>query len=216
MKRYVPIIIGVVALCAVLYLGSNGTDSKTEVPGDEATSSEVTSKSFHGSFTKMFEGENTLHYGFDLPQTATATVSMDGALVSITETEIPVLAMYMSYEGARGFTPNDYITNNIMPKVTGVTIGETVKLGKYDWAVAESANSIWHIASVENGKWLLVAENKKTASENASLVLESVVTSVPDIISTENATEEGTETKPTEMVGTSEEETLDTTSTSGK
>jgi hypothetical protein len=54
MKRYVPIIIGVVALCAVLYLGSSKMSGDTDVAIDEATSSEVTSKSFQGSFTKVW------------------------------------------------------------------------------------------------------------------------------------------------------------------
>lgn len=191
-------------------------DSKEDSLAEEETSSEVTSKSFQGSFTKIFEGENTLEYGFDLPATATATVSMDGALISMTDTEMPVLAVYVSYEGARGYTPSDYITNNIMSKVAGVTIGETVTLGKYDWVVAESANSVWHVASVENGKWLLVAENKKVASDTASTILESAAVSTPGMISAENTTEEMTETMPTEMEATSEEEMSETASTSGK
>ena len=117
MKRYVPIIIGVVALCAVFYLGGNTTDNVDDVTRDE-TSSEVSGKSFQGSFTKVLDGEFTLEYGFDLPETATATVTMDGALVKVSDSDMPVFAMYVSYEGARGYTPTDYITKNIMTKVT--------------------------------------------------------------------------------------------------
>jgi hypothetical protein len=173
MKRYVPIIIGVVALCAVLYLGSSKMTNDAEIANDEATSSEVTGKSFQGSFTKIFEGENTLQYGFNLPEMATATVSMDGALVKVTESDMPVLAMYVSFEGGRGYTPADYIAKNIMTKVSGVTLLENKTIGKHDWAVAQSANSEWHVASVEGGKWLLVVENKKADSEKAMSILES-------------------------------------------
>ena len=84
MKRYVPIIIGVVALCAVFYLGSGGTSNDDEILANDESSVEVMSKSFQGSFTKIFEGENTLQYGFDLPETATATVTMEGALSILT------------------------------------------------------------------------------------------------------------------------------------
>ncbi len=183
MKRYVPIIIGVVALCAVLYLGSSKMSGDTDVAIDEATSSEVTSKSFQGSFTKVSGGEFTLQYGFDLPETATATVTMNGALVKVSDSDMPVLAMYVSYEGDRGYTPADYITKNIMTKVAGVTMQEAKMVGKFDWSVAESANSVWHVASVEGGKWLLVVENKKADTEKAAVILETAVVSTPGVAS---------------------------------
>ncbi len=207
MKRYVPIIIGVVALCAVLYLGSGGSTSDEEKLANEESSVEVTSKSFQGSLTKMFEGEHTLMYGLDLPETATATVSMDGALVKVSDSDMPVLAMYVSFEGGRGYSATDYITNNIIPKVSGVTIIEPKTVGEYEWTVAQSANSEWHVTSVENGKWLLVVENKKADSEKAMTVLETVVVSTPDSLSQEETQEEtsSADEMPVEKVEVSEE-----------
>jgi len=205
MKRYVPIIIGVVALCAVLYLGSSGTNNEEEKLANEESSVEVMNKSFQGSFTKIFEGENTLQYGLDLSETATATVSMDGALVKITDNDMPVLAMYISFEGGRGYSPTDYITKNIVTKVRGVTQMETRMIGEYEWAVAESANSVWHVASVENGKWLLVVENKKVDTEKAMPVLETIVTMTPSAVSMESFDSVDTEL-----------EVIDEASTTGK
>jgi hypothetical protein len=173
MKRYVPIVIGVLALCAVLYVGSGVMKNNDEkkITTDEQKS-EVSTKSFQGSFTK--EGSTTLQYGFDLPETATATVSMDGALVKVTDTDAPVLAMYVSYEGTRGYTPEDYITHVIVPKVSAVTNADPVTIGSFEWSVVESEFSIWHVAKTEDGKWLLVVENKKADAEKANTILESV------------------------------------------
>ena len=188
MKRYVPIIIGVVALCAVLYLGNSRMNSNDEaLANEEATSSEVTSKSFQGSVTRAFEGDNTLEYGFDLPETATATVAMDGALVKVSEMDASVLAMYVSFEGGRGYSPSDYITNNIIPKVRGITEVGTTSIGGYEWTVVESANSQWHVASVENGNWLLVVENKKVDTEKAVSILSSVAVSSPKTVAQETS-----------------------------
>ena len=202
MKKYVPIIIGLVALCAVLYLGGSGSTDKEEKLAKEETSSEVTSKSFQGSVTKMHEGEQKLAYGLDLEETATATVTMDGALVKVTDADMPVLAMYISYEGARGYTPADYIAKNIMTKVTGVTVKDTVTVGGNEWAVAESANSVWHVASVENGKWLIVAENKKIDSEKAAKVLESFVAMTPEkeVVTTEDTSAPAKEEVSTDTI----------------
>ncbi len=180
MKRYVPIIIGVVALCAVLYLGSSKISSDEKNLANDEMKVSVTSKSFQGTFTKL---GNTLEYGFDLPETATATVSMDGALIKVADMNSPVLAMYLSYEGDRGYLPADYITNKIMPKVPGITQMGQKMVGEYEWTVVESANSEWHVASIENGKWLLIVENTKAVNEQAMSILETALASVPYMMS---------------------------------
>lgn len=186
MKRYVPIIIGVVALCAVLYLGSSKvSDDEVKLANDEIKI-DISSKNFQGSFTKM---ENTLQYGFDIPETAAAAVTMDGALVKIADMGTPVLAMYVSYEGVRGYSPLDYAANNIAPKVSGVTQKENIMIGEYEWTVVESANSEWHIASVENGKWLLVVENTKVESERALPILETMLVTSPVKLVEESASD---------------------------
>jgi hypothetical protein len=175
MKRYVPIIIGLVALGGVLYVGNKDMSKGSDESIVNATSTSLSSKSFQGKITRVYEGENVLEYGMDIPETATATVSMDGALVKITDLDMPVLAMYISYEGGRGYTPADYITNNIMPKVKGVSITGTTTVGGYDWDVAESEGSVWHVAKSGNGSWLLVVENKKDVNEKAMPIIESIV-----------------------------------------
>lgn len=199
MKRYIPIVIGVAALCAVLYLGSNKMNGDDSLANEEVLSSEVTSKSFQGSVTKVFEGDNTLDYGFDLPETATATVAMNGSLVKVTDMDAPVLAMYVSFEGGRGYSPSDYITNNIVSKVSGITQMGTTSISGYDWTVVQSANSEWHVAAVENGNWLLVVENKKSDSEKAMAILSSVAASSPKVV-----VDEVSDTKATEEVPASD------------
>ena len=176
MKRYVPIIIGVVALCAVLYIGSNRMNSRDETVIKDETKTEVTNKSFQGSVTKVFEGDNTLMYGFDLPETATATVAMDGALVKVTDGGMPVFAMYLSFEGGRGYSPMDYITHNIVPKVSNTIVTGTTTIGMNEWTVVESKNSVWHVARVSNGNWLIVIENVKANSEKTDSIIESLST----------------------------------------
>ncbi len=95
----------------------------------------------------------------------------------------PVLAMYLSYEGDRGYLPADYITNKITPKVPGIIQMGQKMVGEYEWTVVESANSEWHVASIENGKWLLVVENTKAVNEQAMSILETALASVPYIMS---------------------------------
>ena len=174
MKRYVPIVIGVIALCAVLYVGNDSMKNDDSI--SEATTTEMKVTSFNGSVTKIFEGENVLNYGFDVAETATTTVEKEGALVKVADARIPVVAVYFSFEGGRGYSPADYISNIIVPNVKAVTTKENVTLGAHDWSVVESEWSVWHIAKSANGQWLIVTENKKTENEKAAPVIESIIT----------------------------------------
>ncbi len=175
MKRYVPIVIGVVALCVILFIGNDQMKSKNDTANEEQKT-EVALTSFSGKVTRMYEGENVLEYGFDVPASATTTVEKDGALVKVTDNGVPLVAAYFSYEGGRGYSPEDYITNNIVPSVAAVTDMGTTTVGSHEWTVAESEWSVWHVAKSSNGQWLIVVENKKTDTEKAKTILESLTT----------------------------------------
>lgn len=174
MKRYVPIVIGVVALCAVLYVANNQMKERRALAVDEQQSSTTT---FTNKVTRSFEGDNVLEYGFDLPEGATTTVEKDGALVKVTDaSSTAVLAMYLSFEGGRGWSPADYITNNILPKVSGAALVGTTTIGSHEWDVAESERSVWHVARSDNGQWLLVVENRKDVAEAAEGIIKTIIT----------------------------------------
>lgn len=173
MKRYVPILIGIVALCAVLYVGSTQTgEDKVVVEAEETT--ELTS--FKGTVTRAItDGEAVLQYSFDMPLTATATVERDGALVKVTDADALLTAVYMSYEGARNYSPAQYIANVLVPNVSSVTDAGTVSTGLYEWTVVESEWTTWHVARADTeGKWLFVVESKKADVEKVLPLLESI------------------------------------------
>ncbi len=175
MKRYVPIVIGVVALCAILLIGSEQMKKDDAIAVEEQETSALLT-SFSGKATRVYEGDNILEYGFDLPETATTTVEKDGSLVKVSDGGVPVLAMYLSYEGARGYSPAAYISNVIVPKVAAVTGKGTTTIGLHEWTVVESERTAWHVAKSDNGQWLLVVESPKTESEKAVSIIESIVT----------------------------------------
>ncbi len=178
MKRYVPIIIGVVALCAVLYVGTSmrgGQDVTADEENTEISSSST--NEFTGQVVRMFEGENVLNYSMSPPEGATTTIGMDGALVNVVDQGgVPLLEMYMSYEGARGYSAEDYITNKIASTVPAITNVGKSTIGLYEWTVVESERSVWHVAKAGNGNWLLVVENLKTDADKADAIIQSIST----------------------------------------
>lgn len=176
MKRYVPIIIGVVALCAVLFVGNYEMKKRNAVEADTQTTQHMGTQTFNGKVMRQFEGENTLEYTFEYPNAGTTTIEKDGALVKVSDNATPIVAMYISYEGGRGYSPADYITNVIVPSVKAITEVGTTTIGSYEWDVVESEWSVWHVGKVANGNWLLVVENRKTENEKALPIIESIVT----------------------------------------
>jgi hypothetical protein len=173
MKTYIPIILVVVALVGVVFGGRFYMKKHSPAPKPE-TAGQVQMKTYSGEVMRVFEGENKISYSFEIPETATATVSMDGALISITDNNMPYATVYISYEGGRGYSPIDYITDIIASHVTVLNIMGTSTIGAYDWQIAESAGSEWHIATAGNDQWLFIVENKKTVHDHAQKLLESV------------------------------------------
>lgn len=173
MKKNVIILIGIVVLVAVLYGGRNIMRGGHDVDSSDTTSM-VKMDSFTGQVVRSFEGENKLDYSVDLPETASATEEMEGALIHVTHEDAPYLSMYMSFEGARGYTALEYIDNVITPKVPVIELTSTSTIGGYEWQGAESSASEWHVASVAGGKWLVVVENKKSVHDLVVKTLESL------------------------------------------
>ena len=166
--------IGVAVLIVVLY-GAQRLMNSSESADVSDVASEVAMQSVTGQVLRVFEGEHVLDYSMDIPETSTTTVSMEGALLRVTEETNPLVTIYFSYEGGRGYTPLDYINNKIAPQVSVIDPVGTTTIGGLDWQVAESEGSEWRIAQVMNGEWLIVTENKKSVHDIADSILNSIV-----------------------------------------
>ncbi|MEN9880867.1 MAG: hypothetical protein RLZZ308_50 [Candidatus Parcubacteria bacterium] len=175
MKKYVPIIIGIVALCALLYVGNSVMKKRQQVSADEQLTL-ITGVPFSGKVIRLFEGENVLEYAFSIPESATTTVEKDGALVKVSEDTTLLTAMYFSYEGGRGYSSADYINNIIIPNVKDAQVVGTTTIGAYDFDVVESSMSMWRVARVGDGSWLAVIENRKDVDEKAITLIRGFTT----------------------------------------
>lgn len=127
-----------------------------------------------GQVTRMYEGENKAVYSFYLPEEATTTISMDGALIRADEGNSLYAAIYLSYEGGRGYVAEEYINRIIAPQVHVIESGATSTVGLYTWTKAESANTEWHVAQVGDGQWLMIVESPKKNHDRILEVLDEM------------------------------------------
>ncbi len=171
MKTYVAILIGIAVLFTVVF-GGYSFMKKGETSPVVKTEEQANMKSVTGSVTRIFEGENKVEYSFLIPEDATTTGSMDGALIKISDASSTYATVYISYEGGRGFNALNYISEAIAPHVTVINPKGKVTLGENEWQIAESAGSEWHIAETGKGQWLVIVENRKT---NHDVVEKSLV-----------------------------------------
>lgn len=174
MKTYKAVLLAVLGLGLVVtgayfYMKHYGPEPKVPVVYRSTTLVE-------GQVTRMFEGENKLVYAIDIPETATSSVTLDGALVKVTDADTLYVAMYMSYEGGRGYSSLDYINNVIAPRIPGLIITGTTTIGSVIWTVAQSAQSEWHVGQVGDGQWLLVAESPRALHEKIVDTIDTLTT----------------------------------------
>jgi hypothetical protein len=173
MKTYISILIVIVGLAVVVAGGYMYTKKYSNHP-PLVLKKDVDMKTYSGEVVRVFEGDNVISYSFDIPEAATTTVGMDGALIKITNDATPYAAMYISYEGGRGYTPSNYLNKIIAPHVSVINPTGQVTIGSQEWYKAESPSSEWYIAQVKEGNWLIVVENKKVNHDLVEKTLASV------------------------------------------
>lgn len=174
LKRY-QALLAVVAVLGLVVAGSYFYMQSGRLVKKESVKKAPTNL-LQGQVVRPFEGENKIVYKMEIPESATSTLGMDGALVKIVDKGVPYISMYFSYEGGRGYIATDYINTVIAPHVPGVRIVGTSTAGLYTWTVAESQASEWHVAQVGDGQWLLVVENKKTLHNEVREALDTLTT----------------------------------------
>lgn len=172
MKTYIAILVGVVALFGVVFVGYKLTSSIKKNPETKTSNAQI--QTVNGEVKRLFEGENVLAYQFDVPIEATVSSQMDGALVQVVNGNDLKTSLYFSFEGGRGYSVSDYISNVIGPKVAAVNPTGTTTLGAHDWQGVESAYSEWFITPVLNGEWLVIVESKKLFHEDTVNLLETL------------------------------------------
>jgi hypothetical protein len=172
-KTYKAILLGVLGL--IIVVAASYVFMKHQ-PLKKETGTVSHMQELSGQVIRMYEGENKIVYTMDVPQTATATRSMDDALVTVDDNGMLYAAIYFSYEGGRGYSAADYMNQNIVPHVPVLEFTGTTTIGGVVWTTAESANSEWHVGQVGNGAWLMVVESKKVNHDKVVESLESLST----------------------------------------
>lgn len=173
MKTYIAILIGVVVLFAVVFVGYKFTNKDSSSNDTQQQMMMRTSK-VEGSVTRMFEGDHVINYSFSIPELASTTVDMDGALVKVVTDNMAQANVYFSYEGGRGFSAKDYLIEKIAPHVAVINDAGVSTVGAYEWTMAESAGSEWFIAPTSDKQWLIVVEAKKAVHDATLELLKSM------------------------------------------
>ena len=177
MKKYWKQIVGAAILVLVLFLvakANNEKAAKLDMDKDESAIENQDKNILRGAVTAQFEGAHTLNYQFKLADGATTTLSKENRLVTVksASTTAPIY-FYFTYEGGRGYTPDQYI-KDITSKYATIVKRETMTHGDSTWSVARSENSSWHVGSF--GAWLVVVENANVDKAVATAYIESFKT----------------------------------------
>jgi hypothetical protein len=184
-KKYtywaVGVVVAILVIVGIVKMVKNNADTKAV---QNANTVDMTGmQTYSGMISRTFQGEHMLNYSFAIPETATATVSMNNALVRVTDNKNAYASIYFSYEGSRKYSAEDYINKVIKPRVPKVTIVtndvidttissstvtgsstsgmENMNVSNDSWTVAQSTGSEWHVTATADGQWLVVIESPK-------------------------------------------------------
>ena len=173
MKTYKVILLAVAGLVVVVGSTYYLIGGRFEEPVEQVKA-RVDSQLVTGQVVRSYEGENKAVYSFYIPEEATTTLSMDGALVRVENDNNLYAAIYFSYEGGRGYVAEEYINRVVAPQVRIVEVGATSTIGAYTWTTAASENTEWHVAQVGDGQWLMVVESPKSNHDRVLDMLDSL------------------------------------------
>jgi hypothetical protein len=173
MKTYIAILIGIVVLFGVVSVGYKFTSNKSHIATSQSQTKAKMMK-VSGDVKRVYEGDHVISYSFDIPEVASTTNDLDGALIRVIGSTGTQATVYFSYEGARGYAPLDYLTNVVAPHVAVIDPTGTSTIGGYEWTTAESNGSEWYISPSTDKQWLIVIEAKKTSHEDTADLLTSL------------------------------------------
>jgi hypothetical protein len=131
-----------------------------------------------GNVSHNFEGTQSASITFkhDKNQTVEQGTDSKSKYFYIKNADGQTLAtIYMSYEGGRGFSAVDYLSEVIAKAVPTVSAPITMNHASTTWMYAATANSEWHIMPSTDGAWLLIMENKKENGKSVTSVKETIV-----------------------------------------
>jgi hypothetical protein len=174
MKNIIPIVIVLLVIIVGWNVFGKKSDSAlTNATGTPSVADMGSMVPVMGEVRAAQDPAQAIAYSFMVPVEATTTTAMNGALVKVSEYEGSYASAYFSYNGGRGYTPADYVNKVIAPKVKVVNaVGETM-IGNTIWFKAESEKTDWHVASLQDGKWLVVIESPKSESLDVERTLSS-------------------------------------------
>ena len=173
MKKYWKQIVGVLILLLVLIVIGKAMHRGVVIERYEGMDDKTTDVrgTIHGKVTAAYEGDHVFNYKLAIAENATTSLEKDNRLLKISSASTTKpLYYYFSYEGGRGYTASDYITN-VLAKSVQIIKRETMTNGDNTWTVARSANSSWHIANF--GEWLVVVENSNLDKDIATASISS-------------------------------------------
>ena len=159
MKKYWKQIVGALILLLVLIVIGKAINRGVVMERHDNMDDKMTdvSGTIHGKVIATYEGDHVFNYKLVIAENATTSLEKNNRLLKISSASTTKpLYYYFSYEGGRGYTASDYITN-VLAKSVQIIKRETMTHGDNTWTVARSANSSWHIANF--GEWLVVIEN---------------------------------------------------------
>jgi hypothetical protein len=127
-----------------------------------------------GEAKAVFEGDHTLNYSLSFPSTVLRETKNDGKDTFFFYKGIKVAELSFLYEGARGYSPEDYIKKILGQRIPIALAPGSVKIGDFDYITAGASNSYFRVTSFKKNEWLGALEVYTGNEELEKVILNSL------------------------------------------
>ncbi len=111
---------------------------------------------YFGKREAFFEGEVTLEYSLRYPKEFTVSASAKPVTKFLFLNEARIGELSLTYEGGRGYTPKEYIGEELA-RLNGALIAKKqVTYGAHLWTPVYIGEMVYLVAQVKNGEWLAI------------------------------------------------------------
>lgn len=159
-----------------LHLMNRSKMSNIKTENSMSTTTDAVLTTFNTSLKHNFEGDNKADAAFDYSDVNNVTASTKTAnLYTVNNAKgEKVATVYFYFNGARGATPEEYVTETIKKSVPTVSAPANANYGSTVWARAESGATEWHLKTATNKDWLIYVESATANNTEVSDILKSV------------------------------------------
>lgn len=167
--RHIQILGAIIFILLSIFLYSSTESLKKTLDTSVITnvrSDAVRMRLYEGVTSSEFEGKNLLSYSFRIPENAAVVTALQGKVLAVTQNNKVLGRVSFSYEGGRGYAPEEYIKEIILKDVSEKVPTFIQTIGERSFVSFKYDGDLYLVTKVDGGEWLATFQGTEKDEED--------------------------------------------------